>query len=667
MVTEKHRQTLCSLFFLKTTIYNWKFQLQTRCVYQVAVRATCGIPSFACLAAGETLHFFITTPCAKNRMGHGHLHQTSWPVLSYLSRKMAMKCRKIASLFRAPFMAIKPDSCWHGLNFMTMLVCKSETNHYDTSKTAIWHKGQYYMHNSHVSNLQDFDYFKRCVERFRNAVKAPGRKLFVVSCLVDSMQSLQEIKETDSNSKTENWESKGSKASWGYFAPKEVVKLFESLKQFGASDFKLSALVLCAGAASIAKTEPVIVAIPLADGCSGTQSLNSVVMFEVHLPVKTRVDDPFKFFEEETHDEAFSRAVLEGIPVCTELDEYNQDVYKPAGYRECLVDSSTSKDSGHLFACRCCSASFSSRNRLYAHIRSSPPCIRYVRETDDTGFQSLIGGKELATQVFALLIGSRMTQHELVEHLKTAIRCEVVECSASGHDLHNLCAVASTLLVKLSCTLRGEALLCHLRELLACERFVLHGCVPVSKSMALQHSSQHFAYLLPFQALSDEELPQQEIYRRFKQALNQVQKRWQSSDVTTADEEHALQMKMTQKLSFGSEYVVIKIVGDISSSSCCVLVARALALFHGSEAEIGSVPSELLYLEGQRFPHEKKHGPLFGRSCLPWGDHPALQSWRSELQRQLVEEVDWPEKAKSESCAAFNGGLWLGQITSLGP
>ena len=182
------------------------------------------------------------------------------------------------------------------------------------------------------------------------------------------------------------------------------------------------------------------------------------------------------------------------------------------------------------------------------------------------------------------------------------------------------------------------------------------------KSMALQWQQsslqQHFGYLLPFLALSqpvEDFSQQQDIYRRFKQALNHVQKTWQSTEMLQGDDV-ALQLKMTQRLSFGSEYVLIKVVGEISSSTCCMLIARALAHFHGLEwtsLEMGipelPLPSGLVYLEGQRFPQlERKHGPLFGRSCLPWGEaNGLLASWRSELQRRLVNEVDWPKVLSS--------------------
>ena len=536
---------------------------------------------------------------------------------------------------------------------------------------------------SSLSGFQDFDYLKRCVERFRDAARAPGRKLFVVSCLVDSLRSLHEIKEMDGpSSRSESFfdESagiqRGAGASWGYFAPLEVVKLFESLQNFGVSDFKLVALVLCIGDASLAEKKPVMLGIPL-DLQKAADASSNCVMFEIHLGSGACVADadPFKFFEEASHDEAFTTAVLGGVPVFTELDPLQND-YKPAGYRDCLVDTdSGAKDNQHLFVCKSCATCFPSRNRLYAHIRSSSSCVKFVEETDVEGFQSLLGnGKELVSQVFALMIGipGIVTRNDLARNLETALHCIGVGIENIPHQVTDghltscdQCpAVALTIFVRMSCSLRGEALLCRLRELLALKMLVLHSCEAVGKSMALQWQQsslqQHFGYLLPFLALSqpvEDFAQQQDIYRRFKQTLNHVQKTWQSTEMPQADDAQALQVKMAQRLSFGSEYVLIKVVGEISSSTCCMLIARALAHFHGLVWETSSempgipelpLPSGLVYLEGQRFPQlERKHGPLFGRSCLPWGEEMTLVSWRSELQRRLVNEVEWPKVLSS--------------------
>lgn len=533
---------------------------------------------------------------------------------------------------------------------------------------------------SAVRNLQDLDYFKRCVERFRDAAKAPGRKLFVVSCVVDSPLSLQEIKETNACSSAipeavaedmcaggSKGMRRGDKASWGYFAPNELANLFESMQQFGVSNFKLAAVVLCVGAASIAEKEPVIVNIPLPLQNSKPGALNCAVMQEIHIAEATGDVDPFKFFEEEANDRAFTSAVLGGLTVCTELDHLKDD-YKPAGYRDCVARDSKEQ----LFVCRCCTESFPSRNRLYAHIRSSPACVQLVEETDAKGFQALMDEKNVASQVFALMIGSpAMDMTDLIENLTISTnsvgqRSEVV-WQHLVTDSSNRClpTVAGTILLKLCCTLRGEALLGRLRDLLASKTLILHSCMPLDKPTALdwQQSSlqQHFAYMLPFQALSEETAEfaeRQEVYRKFKQALNYVQKTWQTSENPPhSSNEHALQLKMAQRLSFEKEYVVIKIAGiDLSPSVCLLLVSRSLVTFHSSDCLTGQqlhqlhqlpfqLPVELLYLEGQRFPQvERKHGTKFF-SCRPWGD--GLQSWRSKLQAMAVAtDVDWPSAAK---------------------
>lgn len=162
-------------------------------------------------------------------------------------------------------------------------------------------------------HLQDFDYFKRCVERFRNAARAPGRKLFVVSCIVDSPECLEELKglgdagtsarsvnldkdekdakHLDANQRGDQCDKFVNKGcSWANFAPSEVSKLFESLQEFGVSDFKLAAAVLCVGTASLAEKEPLIFPIPLqkenSNGCGVSTmelGLDSAVMFEIHL------------------------------------------------------------------------------------------------------------------------------------------------------------------------------------------------------------------------------------------------------------------------------------------------------------------------------------------------------------------------------------------------
>jgi len=550
-------------------------------------------------------------------------------------------------------------------------------------------------------HLQDFDYFKRCVERFRNAARAPGRKLFVVSCIVDSPECLEELKglgdagtsarsvnldkdekdakHLDANQRGDQCDKFVNKGcSWANFAPSEVSKLFESLQEFGVSDFKLAAAVLCVGTASLAEKEPLIFPIPLqkenSNGCGVSTmelGLDSAVMFEIHLSEAIGADiDPFKFFEESANDEAFTSTILQGCEVCPELETLKQDDYRPTGYRDSVVDPKTVKEKELVFECRCCMAGFPTRNKLYAHIRSSPSCLTFLEETDSAGFQSLMC-KEVASQVFALMIGihGSLTWTDFVESITATLQNvgdgvqlilhESSKCSHLGRSDFCCPAVAFTVLVKMSSALMGEALQCRLREQLASKTLVLHSCVLVGKSLALdwQQSSlqQHFAYLLPFRALHTSEEPmefakRQDMYRKFKHALNHVQKTWQTSEEPHPDDTQCLQLKMTQRLSFHQEFVLIKIAGEISSSVCLSLVAGSLALFHSyhwdaSQMPESSIPCDLLYLEGQRFPQlERRHSPLFGKSCLPWGEDSMLARFRNELQDRLVlVDVDWPK------------------------
>ena len=520
-----------------------------------------------------------------------------------------------------------------------------------------------------------------------------------MSCIVDSPECLEEIKGlgdagTFARSVDLDKDQKDAKhldanqgdqcdkvvdegCSWANFGPREVSKLFESLQEFGVSDFKLAAAVLCVGTASLAEKEPLIVRIPLqnenSNGCGVSTmelGLDSAVMFEIHLSEAIGADiDPFKFFEEAANDEAFTSTILQGCEVCPELDTLKHDDYKPTGYRDSVVDPKTAKETELVFECRCCMAGFLTRNKMYAHIRSSPSCLTFLEEIDSAGFQSLMC-KEVASQVFALMIGIpwSLTWTDLMERITATlqnvgegVQLILHKSSKFSHlGRSDLCpAVASTVLVKMSSALMGEALQCRLREQLASKTLVLHSCALVGKSLALdwQQSSlqQHFAYLLPFQALHTSEEPmefaqRQDMYRKFKHALNHVQKTWQTSEEPHADDTHCLQLKMTQRLSFHQEFVLIKIAGEISSSVCLSLVAGSLALFHSyhwdaSQMLESLVPCDLLYLEGQRFPQlERRHSPLFGKSCLPWGEDSTLARFRNELQDRLVlVDVDWPK------------------------
>ncbi|CAK9091263.1 unnamed protein product [Durusdinium trenchii] len=506
-------------------------------------------------------------------------------------------------------------------------------------------QGFTWLHHDPLRKRQDHDYLKRCVERFRVAARSPGRKLFVVSCFVDSPEKLEEIKAPKLKAPT--------KASWAFFAPTEISRLCHSLKDYGISNFKLVAAVLCVAAASevsrdveegVESLEPWVREIPLEGPCD----VDGASMVEIHLGESTDFD-PFKvFFQKPENEQAFDRAVLGNSKVSPELDQL-QDDYKPSGYREKLENGCPFLNLEEAsFVCRCCKAGFASRNRLFSHIRGSSTCMRFVAETDLRGFESL---KEVKPQIYALIFGLpvAMTWSEVKEMLlgTLALVGENIQLITHEHQgsLANsdVCcpSVAVMILAKMSCAPTGNALLQHLRETSSERGLVLHGCVPVSKAMASDWPEslviQHFAYLLPFEALCHEELEdfteRQKIYRSFKQSLNQVQKEAELED---------LQMKMIERMSFQKEFVLVKVAGSCCADDALQFLGRALAVYHGAGLEL-CLPTELLYLESQRFPElERRHGQSWAleddKSLC------ALNASRGELHRKLAEvQVDWSE------------------------
>ena len=477
-------------------------------------------------------------------------------------------------------------------------------------------RGFTFLHHDPLRKRQDHDYLKRSVERFRRAARAAGRKLFIVTCLVDSVESLEELRRGSKD---------GSGPSWGYFASSEILRLFEALRDFGAYDFHLAALVICVGEA--AHAEPRVVEVPLRGGVAQD---DSVLMWEVHVQNGLGAEsDPFKFFEDLHNAESFSRAVLAGATVCPELDLLEQEHYEPSGYRDCLIQSTA----GLEFVCRCCDKAFPTRNKLFSHIRSSPSCARSIADHDSMGFRALV--KE--TKVFAILLGTCVTWTQAMKHVQEALdSVAAAELLAHEQLTCDVCpCVALPIFARMSCALRGDALHHRLKELFAEKGLVLHKITETSKAVALDWQQslveEHHAYLLPLEALC-EEVPEdfavrQGIYRSFKQAL---QCRKDAQDVET----RLSQLKMTDRLSIGKEFVVVKMVGA-SASIGCALLESALARHRGLQS--CRLPSEMRYLEGQRFVFlEKRHGAIFGQDCAPFGANLALTTWRSELQKALA-------------------------------
>ena len=479
-----------------------------------------------------------------------------------------------------------------------------------------------FLHHDPLRKRQDHDYLKRSVERFRRAARAPGRKIFIVTCLVDRVGSLEDVRRGAGDGR--------SGPSWGYFASSEIQRLFEALRDFGARDFHLAALVVCAGEASEAHAEPAVVQVPLSGGVQGD---DSVSMREVHvLDALGAESDPFHFFEDLRNAESFSRAVLAGATVCPELDLLEQEHYDPSGYRDCLIESS---NVGLDFVCRCCDKAFPTRNKLFSHIRSSASCARSIADHDSTGFRALVG----EIKVFAILLGTCATWTEAMKKVQEALDC-VAGAELLAHTRLNddVCpCVALPIFCRMSCALRGDALHDRVKERFADKGLVLHKIVQTNQAVLLdwQRSlvEEHHAYLLPFEALCDEApedfAKRQEIYRSFKQALG---RRKAQEDAETC----LTQLKMTERLSIesiGKEFVVVKVVGP-SASIACALLESALARHHGIESF--RLPSEMRYLEGQRFSLEKRHGPIFGQDYVPFGPNLALATWRSELQKALA-------------------------------
>ena len=357
-------------------------------------------------------------------------------------------------------------------------------------------------------------------------------------------------------------------ATWAYFSASEIIRLHQSLTAYGVSDFKLVAAVLCVGSASIAKqnaesSQEVPIA-KLLEVSLDPLNANEASMVEIHLAegmVETK-DDPFKlFFEKPENDKAFYDAILGNDKVAPELDELQQDDYRPSGYRERLENSCSFLNlDGLNFTCNCCKASFSSRNRLFVHIRSSSECMKSIAESDSMGFHTL---QEVMPHIYALTFGSHdaMPWGDLKMKLLDSLACVGDHIEFIRHEEQErffqsrelLCpSVALMILVRMSCGLQGEALQSRLKDSDRMgEALSIHGCVPVSKALAYDWPTSsvvhHFAYLLPFEALSQDDLKddfaeRQLRYRAFKQALNRVQKMKQTTNLG-----EDLQMKMTER------------------------------------------------------------------------------------------------------------------------
>eukprot|EP00439_Symbiodinium_sp_Y106_P082409 s1032_g21.t2 len=395
-------------------------------------------------------------------------------------------------------------------------------------------------------------------------------------------------------------------------------------------------------------------------------------MFEVHLPTGAAEDiDPFKFFEDQTQNAVFAQAVLGRAEVCCEKDELVCDGYVPDGYRD-TAETSSAQQSDSILLCRWCNSKFESRNRLFMHLRSSSECIQRISEVDSAGLAS-ISQRSGKAQPYAFLLGSLSGANRLSSVVQGWIEA-LTSLGALEVDVHDLgdfscSAVGRVLLASFSCAFAGDALRKRLlARLQKMPLTMLHSIVQLKKSQLIDLQSsvvqRHFAYLLDVVALTSgsetccndlEELRPK--LKRLKEAMQEIKvlRRETSGEGSAGDEE----MKMVQRLCLhGKLYVVVRISGDASLSeyACCVHMAVALASFHGwhrhlsgdTFRDIPGLPSDFLYFEGYRFmQHEKRNGPAFGRSCLPWSSDNScgIVEWRARLQEHLTKPstVDWQQ------------------------
>ncbi|CAE8641845.1 unnamed protein product, partial [Polarella glacialis] len=61
-------------------------------------------------------------------------------------------------------------------------------------------RGFVFLHHDPMRKRIDHEYFERSVKRFRHFARSPGRKLFVICCVVDSKESLEVLRGTQQTS-----------------------------------------------------------------------------------------------------------------------------------------------------------------------------------------------------------------------------------------------------------------------------------------------------------------------------------------------------------------------------------------------------------------------------------------------------------------------------------
>mmetsp|Transcript_27759 Transcript_27759/g.92266 ORF Transcript_27759/g.92266 Transcript_27759/m.92266 type:complete len:642 (+) Transcript_27759:82-2007(+) len=453
-----------------------------------------------------------------------------------------------------------------------------------------------FLHHDPLRKRQDLEYLQRSVARFRNVVSSDGRKLMLHCNIVDSKEALAEVRGGAAE------EGPSAQASWGHCNRYQVEALFDALYAYGARDFQLVAVTICVGEASEADQDGAPVMRCCASGkhsvvdapsaahgnlaeeacCKEVWSVN-----EVHL-VKGygSEDDPFKFFGDERNESMFAEAVF-GVGsrrLRFDLSEA-PDGYEAQGYRDAPVESTSSLicDQGQTLTCQWCGqGGFTSRNRLFAHIRSEPECASAASKA-----APLQAAPRSTSITLAFLIGyihaarpqggSGAVERSLLEALKVVGATEVqgrvvgrrwlgchqhdfepeADDNALNDDGHLTSALTDVFVVSLMPVVMGEALLKGLSAALSAssekvEELRVHAYAKMQRGAATEldsHAHHSYIYLLPFSALcggaeaqgleaseqctvpehidaaskgAESDASRREVYRKFKVVLRDV-------------------------------------------------------------------------------------------------------------------------------------------------
>lgn len=510
-----------------------------------------------------------------------------------------------------------------------------------------------FLHHDPLRKRQDYEYLRRSVQRFRTVMASSGRKLLLHCHVVESEEALRSVRDGA---------GAAEKPSWARCSAAEVELLFRAICDRGVRDFHLVAVTLCVGAASKAEAAP--------RRCirrrGATARGESYAVHEVHL-VRGHgsEEDPLHFFGEGRNEEAFEEAVLaeaawsEGEGAMAALGSLpkwgrrsfdlgdSPDGRGAQGYR----DASPAREAAPpQFACGCCGEGLASRNRLFAHLRSTPSCAAAAAALRAPGGEP---------QVLAVALGYDADAAEGVEarlaealaasgatEVRTLLRAAPTPCAAAQDVVLVACRPA----------LLGEALLEALRRGLGAVR--VHGIARQPRNCVSEleeGARQTYAWVLPASSLlaeggssalvsSPPEGARREAYRRFKAVLREVLQRSRGqSGIGEAEAKSGEidlqavveQCKMAERVELGgAEFVVVRIARHgLSPRVCLDLITEALTRHHelssGAEERDAACARHALYLESVCFRrYEARHGPMF----------PGLQDpqWLAEFRLRLI-------------------------------